>query len=66
MKMREGRRELSQIVWGVVVDGSEGKKKDVEFNTLLQRGPVEFLKDRGGMSKYRGFCDNAGSRKNTH
>lgn len=50
--------------WGGegVVDGLEGKKKDVGFNTVLHREPVELLNNTSDMIYYGGFGDDVGVR----
>ena len=53
--------EVGQI-WGCeVVDGLKGKQEDLEFDTELNREPVELLEDRGDVVGGWGSCHNSGS-----
>ena len=57
-----GRVDEVGHIWGSeVVDGLKGKQEDSEFETELNREPVELLEDRGDVVDGWGSSYNAGS-----
>ena len=53
--------EVGQIWGSKVVDGLKCKREDFEFETELNREPVELLEDRGDVVDGWGSSYNAGS-----